>query len=120
MRVWIGLSILFVAFVHTVFGIAFLGGALALVLRGGVFDTVRLTHTSAAATAFWYFVSGFLAFMLGGVVDHLERLGLAFPRFLPWGLLALTAFGCVIMPVSAWWLLFVPVAGMFVRARSSA
>ena len=120
MRVWIGWSILLVAAIHTAFGIVFLGGAFALVIRAGVFDTVRLTGASEAGTAFWFFVSGFLAFILGGVVHHLERLGIALPRFLPWSLLALTVFGCVIMSVSAWWLLFAPVAGMFARTRSSA
>jgi uncharacterized membrane protein YagU involved in acid resistance len=120
MRVWIGWSILLVAAVHTLFGIVFLGSAFAFVIRDGVFDTVRLTPPSAAGTAFWFFVSGFLAFMLGGVVHHLERLDVVFPRFLPWGLLVLTIFGCAIMPVSAWWLLFAPVAGMFMRTRVPA
>lgn len=119
MRVWIGWSILLVAAIHTFFGIVFLGGAFAPVIRGGLFDTVRLTPASAVGMAFWFFVSGFLAFILGGMVHQLERLGIAFPGFLPWSLLALTVFGCAIMPVSAWWLLFLPVAGMFVRARSS-
>jgi len=120
MRAWIGWSILLVAVIHTISGVVFLGGAGALILRGGVFDTVRLAGNPATGNAFWFFVSGFLALIVGGLVYHLERLGLPFPRFLPWALLALTVLGCLIMPVSAWWLLFAPVIGMFARARSFA
>jgi hypothetical protein len=119
MRGWIGWSILLVAVIHTVSGIVFLSSAFANVVRDGVFDTVRLTTVSASSVAFWFFVSGFLAFIVGGLVHHIERLGAAFPRFLPWALLLLTLFGCALMPVSAWWLLLVPSAGMFVRARRS-
>lgn len=117
MQHWIGRSILLVAVIHLVFGVVFLGGAFAGVLQGGLFHTVTLTAKSATATAFWFFVAGCLALMLGGLVDHLERMGAPFPTFLPWSLLALTVVGCILMPVSAWWLLLVPVTGMFMRAR---
>ena len=117
MRVWIGRSIVAVALIHTVFGVAVFGGALAQVLDRGVFGSITLIEPSPMATAFWFFVSGALAFMLGGLIDHLERLGVAFPAFLPWSLLALTAVGCLLMPLSAWWLLFFPVGGMYARGR---
>jgi CHASE2 domain-containing sensor protein len=118
MRVWIGRSILVVALIHSVFGLVFLGGALTQLFRGGVFGSVTLMTPSSGATSFWFFVAGALGFMLGGLVDHVERLGIAFPTFLAWSLLALTVVGCVLMPVSAWWLLLVPSAGMFARGRS--
>ena len=120
-RIWIGRSILLVALIHTVFGVFFFGGGFAAALRAGAFDVVSLAAApSADGIAFWFFVSGVLAFMLGGLVHYLERLGIAFPVFLPWGLLALTVAGCFLMPVSAWWLLFAPVVGMFVRQRHCA
>jgi hypothetical protein len=117
MRLWIGRSILVVALIHSIFGVVFLGGALMKGLGRGVFGSVALTTPSSLATAFWFFVAGALAFMVGGLVHHLESLGLAFPQFLPWSLLALTVVGCLMMPVSAWWLLLAPTVGMFVRAR---
>ncbi len=120
MRIWIGRSILLIAVIHTVFGIVFLGDAVALVLRGGVFNTVTLVPPTATGTAFWFFVTGFLAFVLGGLMHHLEYRDIAFPAFLPWSLLALTIAGCVLMPVSAWWLFLLPVIGMFVRIRRMA
>jgi hypothetical protein len=106
-----------VAAVHSVFGIVVLGGTFAPLLHRGLFNTVTLSQPSAPGTTFWFFVSGVLAFVVGGLVDYLERLGIAFPVFLPWALLALTIAGCTVMPVSAWWLLLVPVAGMFARRR---
>ena len=95
MRVWIGRGILAVALIHSLFAIVFY---------------------RSASTVFWFIVSGALALMLGGLVHHVERLGIALPAFLPWSLLALTVVGCLMMPLSAW-LLLVPVAGMYVRER---
>lgn len=117
MRLWIGRSILFVAAIHLVFGVIFFGDAFVSLLRTGVLDSVTIMSRSATATAFWFFIAGLFALMLGGMVAHLERLGSPFPAFLPWSLLAVTLLGCALMPVSAWWLLLAPVAGMFVRAR---
>jgi len=119
-RVWIGRSILVVGTIHTLLGIVFLRGAFAQVLSNGVFGAVTLTVQSSMATAFWFFVSGALALILGGLVHYLERIEVAFPAFLPWSLVALTIAGCVLMPVSAWWLLLAPVAGMYLRARGTA
>ena len=116
-RVWIGRSILVVALIHSVFGVAFFGRALTRVFSTGVFGSITLLGPSPVTTPFWFFVSGALAFIVGGLVDYLERLGIAFPTFLAWSLLALSVVGCLLMPLSAWWLLIASVAGMFVRGR---
>jgi hypothetical protein len=79
MRAWIGRTLLLIGVIHSVFGIIFLGDALAPVLREGVFNTVTLVPPSDRGTAFWFFVTGAFALMLGGLVHHDERLAIAFP-----------------------------------------
>lgn len=117
MRVWIGRSLLLIGVIHVVFGIVFFGDAFAPVLREGVFNTVTQAAPPDRGIAFWFFFAGFLTLVVGGLVHHVESLAIAFPGLLPWSLLALAVAGCVLMPVSGFWLLFVPVVGMFLRKR---
>jgi hypothetical protein len=116
-RAWVGRSILVIAVIHTVFGAVAFRGVAAPVLREGVFNSVRIQDTSERTVAFWFFISGLLLFIVGGLVDQSERLRIRLPAFLQWGLLALAAIGSVLMPASAFWLLFVPAAGVFIKRR---
>jgi len=102
---------------HFVFGLIAFRDVAGPVVREGVFNTVRLDDSSHRSVAFWFFTSGLLLLITGGLVDQSERLDVRFPAFLPWGLLALAVLGSVLMPVSAFWLLFVPAIGALRRAR---
>lgn len=117
MRAWIGRSLLLIAVVHTVFGVLSFGGEARQVIHEGLFDTVRFDDASRRNVGFWFLVSGALLFVVGGLVDQSERRDVALPRFLPWALLALASVGSLMMPVSAFWLLFIPAVGSLARRR---
>ena len=116
-KVWVGRSILFIAVIHTVFGLIAFRDVAGPVVREGGFNTIQLDVSSHRNVGFWFFTSGLLLFVVGGLLDRFERLGIRFPAFVPWSLLALAIFGSVLMPVSAFWLLFLPVIGAFLQRR---
>lgn len=119
MRAWIGRSLVAIGVVHTLVGLAFFGDVAGPILRDGVFNTVG-PHTSPdRGIAFWYFMNGFLVLIVGGLLHHLERAGVGAPRFLAWSLLGLAVVGCVMIPASGFWLLFIPIAGLFFGGRAA-
>jgi hypothetical protein len=119
MRRWIGRGLLLIGVIHTVFGVVFLAGSdlVAPILREGVFNTVGDSAPPLRQIAFWYFFFGFLLMLVGGLVDLVERHDISFPAFLRRSLLAIGIVGCILMPASGFWLVFVPVAGLFLRNR---
>lgn len=117
-KVWVGRSILFIAVVHTVFGLIAFRDVAGPIVRDGVFNTVQLDVSSHRNIGFWFFVSGGLLFVVGGLVAQSERLDRRFPAFLPWSLLVFAVVGSVLMPVSAFWLLFLPAGGAFLQRRA--
>lgn len=117
-KVWVGRSILFIAVIHTVFGLIAFRDVAGPVVREGVFNTIQLDVSSHRNVGFWFFMSGALLFVVGGLVTQSERLDRRLPAFLPWSLLTLAVVGSVLMPVSAFWLLFVPVGGAFLQRRA--
>lgn len=117
-KVWVGRSILFIAVIHTVFGLIAFRDIAGSIVREGVFNTVQLDVSSHRNIGFWFFVSEALLFVVGGLVAQSERLGRRFPAFLPWSLLMFAVVGSMLMPVSAFWLLFVPAGGAFLQRRT--
>ena len=116
MRAWIGKTLVGVGVIHSFFGFVFMRSTLAILWREGLLNTVNGQPRREAV--FWFLLTGFLLLILGGLIDHLERGGLAFPTFLPWSFAVLLGIGILVMPISGIWLLLPPVVGMFVRSRS--
>lgn len=120
MRAWIGWSVLGIGVIHTAFGFVFFGEVFAPWFRDGIVNSLGEAAPPLRNIAFWFFFTGFVLMILGGMVEYVERRGMPLPVFLPWSLLAMAIVGCVLMPASGFWLLLVPVAGMFVRMRRIA
>lgn len=116
MKIWIGRSIMLIASLHTVVGIYLFRFAIADIIGEGVYNTVD-GHQDREV-AFWFLVCGLFWFLFGGLIDTLENRGFAFPAFLGFGLLALAAFCALLMPVSGFWLLFVPAFGMLLNRQA--
>jgi hypothetical protein len=89
--------------------------ALDLLIKEGLFNTVRLDGEPYRQAAFWFMYTGFSLLILGFLVDWIERRNIGIPGFLSWALLAAAASGAFIMPVSGFWLLLVPTIGLFRR-----
>lgn len=112
-RPWIGKYIVGVGLIHSLFGLVVFRTTFADIARDMLFNTVGWQLDRGFA--FWFVTVGFFWILLGLVLDHFERAGQPLPRFLGPALGALTLIAVVIMPLSGWWLFFVPVAALFFR-----
>lgn len=66
----------------------------------------------------WFLLFGFLLIFAGMVLHQLEVSGGMLSRGLAWGLGGLCALGVVLMPVSGFWLGFIPAVQIWRRAAS--
>jgi hypothetical protein len=101
--------------VHTVFGLVFQNRVLKELFEDGLFNTVN--GQPEREFAFWFMFFGFLAIVLGSVIDWIERQDLRLPRYLGWSLLGLTGVLVFIMPISGGWLLAPPAIGAIVNSQ---
>lgn len=115
MKAWIGKSVIAIGLIHSGFGLVVFRDILAVVAAEGLLNTVN--GQPDRERAFWFLFTGLVWLILGGLVDWLERRGDALPAFLAWTFLVMTAVGVLIMPLSGFWLLWVPTAGLFRRQR---
>lgn len=102
---WRGRWLLGVAAVHTAFAAVVLQEPLRALVARGVVDAVGDDPTLNGVTWFVFF-GGALA-LAGLAIDALERLGAA-PRAAGVALLAMTAIGVILMPLSGLWLIAPP------------
>jgi hypothetical protein len=113
MKTWIGKSVIVIGILHTVVGIIVFYDALSIIISERLFNTITLNQRPNREAAFWFFFSGFALLIIGGLIDWIERNNVDSPTFLLWSFLSITAMGALIMPVSGFWLLFIPTIGLF-------
>lgn len=106
MRVWIGKYIAGVGIVHSVLGLVAFRTTFTNLIGDGLVNTVN--GQPEREFAFWFVVTGFVLVLLGAVIDRYERGGHSLPGFLGWALGTLALAGVLIMPISGWWLFFIP------------
>jgi hypothetical protein len=107
MRRWIGRWLAGVGLIHTAFAFVVFTDPLLGMLRDGLLNTAELSP--GRPLAFWFLFSGLLLVPVGMLVDWIEtQPSLQLPRFFGYWLLGLTALGCIVMPVSGFWLLVPP------------
>ena len=116
MKSWIGLWVIGISVIHTAFAFIFFRAGLDSIVKDGIFNTVGQDPMRAASV--WFLLFGFLLFILGLVLAAWEKSN---PTPLPvsaaWGLLFLGILGIVLMPVSGFWLIIPPVAGILLNSR---
>ena len=115
MVAWIGKWLFAVGVIHSLFGIIFMHTTLAVLWSEGLLNTVNGQPPREAV--FWFLCTGIMLLIVGVLVNQAERERLAIPRFVAWGITALTFFGVTVMPISGIWLLIPPAAGMVFRRR---
>ena len=108
---WIGRAFMVIGVIHSAVGFWLLRDTVAELIRDGLFNTVNGQPMREAA--FWFLFFGFLVIILGSVLDFSESRGLPLPGFLSWLTLVFMASAVFIMPVSGFWLVLVPLIGLF-------
>ena len=116
MRAWIGKYIAGVGIVHSVFGLVVFRSTFAELIRDGLVNTVN--GQPEREFAFWFVAIGLFWVLLGALIDQYERGGHSLPGFLGWALGALTLTGALMMPLSGWWLFFIPALALVRRSRN--
>ena len=117
MRPWIGKSLLIIGIIHSVFGFVTFRNIVAELVSEMLFNSINDNQIDRLA-AFWFLFTGFALLIIGGLIDWSERKHLELPAFLKWSFLAITLLGCLIMPMSGFWLLFIPTIGLFLGRKN--
>ena len=115
---WIGKSLLGIGALHSAMGFALGGQSLAEIVEVGFFGAVNGQPSREAI--FWFLFFGFLLMLVGHLVNSLESRHIVIPKSFGYGLLVMTIFGLMIMPISGWWLALAPAIGLVVKQQSEA
>lgn len=110
-KIWIGRWIVFVAIIHTVFGLVVGGKVVSGLVERGFFNAMGSDPMTGYIV--WFVLVGPVLALLGMAVTVIERSGQsALARPLGIGLLMLATLGVVLMPVSGFWLMYPAVYGL--------
>jgi hypothetical protein len=117
MKIWkySGIFLLATGALHTI--VALLVGAdeFTGMIRDGFINSVN--NNAARGLAFWFFVVGIVAVFFGHVLHYyIKKEQKPAPLFLGYYLLALSVAGCLIIPLSGFWL-FIPQAFVIIFAN---
>lgn len=112
-RQWVGKCMVVIALLHCLFATFKYRDELIFIFHQGVINSA---HTSETKLAIWFLLFGILFLAVGALVDYLEYLDAKIPLFVTSILLGMSVVGAAVLPVSGFWLLFIPIAGLFFRA----
>ena len=117
MKAWkySGIFLIATGILHTIVAIALGKDAFIEIIRDGVINVISQDCTRALA--FWFLICGIFVIFLGQVLHYyIKREQKPAPLFLGYSMLILTIFGCIIEPVSGFWL-FLPQALIIIIAN---
>ncbi len=117
MKRWIGRWIIGTATLHTIFALVVYSDVWLEIIKSGVLNAVKTD--SRVSSPVFFLLWGLLYYVLGFMVDALEKRGVApLPGSLGWGLLLNGVVAVVLLPASGFWLLFPPALAVIVASRS--
>ena len=112
---WIGRWIALVGLLHLVVGFFIFKDAWAVVVDRGI--VAGVSDFDSTATAFWFAALGPAMMIVGGLVDHFEKVGDRPPSWLGWAMTALLVALIVPMPETGAWLWVPPTIALLVRSQ---
>ena len=111
---WIGISIAAIGAIHTLFGLVAFRATVRDLIDEGLWNTVN--GQPNREMAFWFLFSGLLLMILGRTIGELPA-DVRLRSFLLWAIGGVTCLGVIIMPVSGFWVMFIPLAGLVGSAK---
>jgi hypothetical protein len=112
-RAWIGKSLISIGVIHSIFGIVVFHKIIGDIVAEMLMNTIHDQYDRNSM--FWFLFGGFILIIIGGLIDWMERKNIEIPSFLKWSFLILMILGCLIMPQSGFWLMLIPIFGLFMR-----
>jgi hypothetical protein len=117
MKIWRYSGILLAAtgVLHTIVALLMMKDEFIGMIQDGLIDSVG--ENNARQSAFWFLLCGIFLLFFGHLLHHyIEREQQPAPLFLGYYLLALSIPGCLIVPLSGFWL-FIPQALIIIFAK---
>jgi hypothetical protein len=112
-----GVFLLATGILHSFVGIAMSKNELWGIVKDGLFNVAK-EGDLATGLAFWFLVCGIIIIFFGHTLHHyIKKEQKPAPKFLGCYLLGMSVIGCIIMPVSGFWL-FIPQALIIIFAKS--
>lgn len=113
-RRYSGYLLMLTAVLHMLLGLLLFWQPLRAMLQAGLFNSIAAE--ASRGMAFWFLLFGMLLFLVGQSMQwSLAQCGRV-PRSVSWGLLGIALVGCVVMPVSGFWLV-IPQVWLLLRAE---
>jgi hypothetical protein len=110
-----GIFLIATGILHTIVAVALGKDALLEIIQDGIVNVSSQDY--ARAFAFWFLICGIFVILLGQVLHHyIKKEQKPAPLSFGYSLLVLTIFGCIVEPISGFWL-FVPQALIVIFAN---
>jgi hypothetical protein len=116
-KAWIysGLFLIITGIIHIIYALVSFGSIYLDIIRDGLVNVT--SHDYARSFAFWFLVCGIFVILLGAVLQHYQkREHKPAPLFLGYGLFIFSIIGCIIEPISGFWL-FIPQSLIIIRGN---
>ena len=103
-----GLLLIITGIIHTIFALVSFGNIYLNIIHDRLANVT--SHDNARSFAFWFLVCGIFVILSGTILQHYQkREQKPAPLSLGYSLLVLSVIGCIIEPISGFWL-FIPQA----------
>jgi hypothetical protein len=102
----IGISMIIIAGIHTIFGFVFFYEVWKEILKEGLFNTIGADPMRGVVI--WFELYALPLFALGSTVYSLEKKSVQLPAHLFWYMVIILVTGVFFMPASGFWLLLFP------------
>lgn len=116
MKLWKGYWIMITAIIHTIYALVYFKEDWTLLFQNGFINAITNVHL---ALAVWFFLFGLLLFMLGQLINQIEKQAKPVSMALSYNLALMTILGVLVMPVSGIWLMFPPVIGLIINSHQT-
>jgi hypothetical protein len=110
-----GIFLIATGILHTIVAITLGKDAFLEIIQNGVVNVISQDYTRVFA--FWFLICGIFVIFLGQILHYyLKKEQKPAPLFFGYSLLILTIFGCIVEPISGFWL-FLPQALIIIIAN---